>query len=113
MNKCEFLTRLALELNGLPREDTERWLEYYKEMLDDRIEDGMSEEEAVASLGDPAKIVREILAQTSFTKLIKNKIKPKRKLQVWEIILICLGSPIWVSLVVSVAAVMPTIRRAI
>ena len=104
MNKCEFLTQLALELKGLPREDTERWLEYYKEMLEDRIEDGMSEEEAVASLGDPAEIVKEILSQTSFAKLIKNKIKPKRKLLVWEIVLICLGSPIWVSLAVSVAA---------
>ena len=104
MNKCEFLTRLALELKGLPREDTERWMEYYKEMLDDRIEDGMSEEEAVASLGKPDKIVKEILVQTSFTKLIKNKLKPSRKLQVWEIVLICLGSPIWVSLAVSVAA---------
>ena len=104
MNKCEFLTRLALELKGLPREDAERWLEYYREMLEDSIEDGMSEEEAVASLGDPANIVKEILSQTSLTKLIKNKVSLKRKLRVWEIILICVGSPIWASLAVSVAA---------
>ena len=105
MNKNEFLQELALDLVGLPQDDVERWLEYYTEMLEDRIEDGMSEEAAVASLGDPAKIVREILAQTPFTKLIKNKIKPKRKLQIWEIILICVGAPIWVSLALAVAAV--------
>ena len=105
MNKCEFLTRLALELKGLPREDAEHWLEYYTEMLDDRVEDGMSEEEAVAALGNPAEIVKEILAQTSIAKLIKNKIKPKRKLLAWEIILICVGAPLWVSLAISAAAV--------
>ena len=105
MNKCEFLTRLALELKGLPREDAERWLEYYREMLEDSIEDGMSEEEAVASLGDPANIVKEILSQTSLTKLIKNKVSLKRKLRVWEIILICVGSPIWSALAISAAAV--------
>ena len=104
MKKTEFLQELSLDILGLPQEDVERWLEYYTEMLEDRIEDGMSEEEAVTSLGDPKAIARQILAQTPFAKLIKNKIRPKRKLRVWEIILICVGSPIWVSLAVSVAA---------
>ncbi len=105
MNKTEFLQELGMEILGLPQEDTERWLEYYAEMLEDRIEDGMSEKEAVASLGDPAKIARQILSQTPFGKLIRNKIKPNRKLQVWEIILIVLGSPIWIALAISAAAI--------
>lgn len=105
MNKAEFLQELGIELLGLPQDDVERWLEYYTEMLEDRIEDGMGEAEAVASLGEPKGIARQILAQTPFTKLIKNKVKPKRKLRVWEIILICVGSPIWVSLALAVAAV--------
>jgi uncharacterized membrane protein len=105
MTKIEFLHELGAALLGLPQEDIERWLEYYTEMLEDRIEDGMSEKEAVTSLGDPTKIVKEILAQTPFTKLIKNKVKPKRKLQVWEIILICVGSPIWSAFAISAVAV--------
>ncbi len=105
MNKCDFLTRLALELKGLPQEDAERWLEYYKEMLEDRIEDGVSEQEAVASLGAPRDIAKEILAQTPFTRLIKNKVRPKRKLLVWEILLICIGAPIWMSIAISLVAV--------
>ncbi len=105
MNKAEFLQELGIELLGLPQDDVERWLEYYTEMLEDRIEDGMSEEAAAASLGDPKEIARQILAQTPFIKLIKNKVKPKRELRVWEIILICVGSPIWFSLAVSFAAV--------
>ena len=105
MNKNEFLQMLAIDLDGLPQGDAERWLEYYKEMLDDRIEEGMSEEEAVASLGKPCEIVKDILAQTPFTKLIKNKLTPSRKLRVWEIVLICLGSPIWLSVAISLVAV--------
>lgn len=104
MNKTEFLHELGIEILGLPQEDVERWLEYYTEMLEDRIEDGMSEAQAVASLGDPKVIARQILVQTPFTKLIKNKIKPKRKLQVWEIVLVVLGSPIWLAIAVSLAA---------
>lgn len=105
MKKIEFISELARHLAGLPQEDAAHWLEYYTEMLDDRIEEGMSEKEAVASLGDPKDIAKEILGQTSFAKLIKNKIKPKRKLRVWEIVLICVGAPIWIPLVVSVLAV--------
>ena len=105
MNKTEFLHELGIEILGLPQEDVERWLEYYTEMLEDRIEDGMSEAQAVASLGDPKVIARQILVQTPFTKLIKNKIKPKRKLRVWELILVILGSPIWLVLAVSAIAV--------
>lgn len=105
MNKNEFLQELSMEILGLPQEDTEHWLEYYTEMLEDRIEEGMSEEEATASLGDPKAIARQILAQTPFRKLIKNKIKPKHKLRVWEIVLVALGSPIWLALAVSVAAI--------
>ena len=104
MNKNEFLHKLGIELLGLPQEDVEHWLEYYTEMLEDRIEEGMSEQEANAALGDPKAIARQILAQTPFTKLIKNKIAPKRKLQVWEIVLVVLGSPIWLAIAVSLAA---------
>lgn len=105
MNKAEFLQELGIEILGLPQDDVERWLEYYTEMLEDRIEDGMGEAEAVASLGAPKEIARQILSQTPFIKLIKNKVKPKRKLRVWEIILICVGSPIWGALAISLAAI--------
>ena len=104
MKKNEFLQELSMEILGLPQEDVEHWLEYYTEMLEDRIEEGMSEQEATAALGDPKAIARQILAQTPFTKLIRNKIAPKRKLQVWEIVLVVLGSPIWLAIAVSLAA---------
>jgi uncharacterized membrane protein len=105
MTKNEFLQALADGIAGLPAEDAKHWTEYYTEMLEDRIEDGMSEEEATAALGDPAQIARQILSQIPLPKLIKNKVSPKRKLFVWEIILIVLGSPVWLSLAIAAAAV--------
>ena len=105
MTKHDFLKALADGIAGLPAEDAKRWEEYYTEMLEDRIEEGMSEEAATAALGDPAQIARQSLAQTPLTRLIKNRVTPKRRLFVWEIILIVLGSPIWVSLALAAASV--------
>ncbi|MBQ8340786.1 MAG: DUF1700 domain-containing protein [Clostridia bacterium] len=105
MTKEQFLQSLAHGIAGLPEVDVIHWLEYYGEMLDDRAEDGMSEEEAVAALGDPVQIARQILAETPITRLIKERIKPKQTLPVWVIILLILGSPIWLSLAISAVAV--------
>ena len=43
MNKEQFLIELASALAGLPEEDIEKSLEFYSEMIDDRIENGMTE----------------------------------------------------------------------
>ena len=98
MNRNEFLQRILRGIAGVPPEDVKRWREYYAEMLNDRIEEGMSEEEAVADLGAPADIVKEILAQTPLAKLVKNKVTPKHRLAIWEIVLLAVGSPLWITL---------------
>lgn len=59
MNKQAFLEALNEKTASLPEQDKARLLEYFAEMIDDRIEDGVSEEEAVAAMGDPADIARE------------------------------------------------------
>ena len=43
MNKQDFLAQLRKELSGWPKEDAEERLTFYSEMLDDRIEEGLSE----------------------------------------------------------------------
>ena len=50
MNKTEFVNQLSAGLMGLSQEDIKRSVDFYAEMIDDRIEDGMPEEEAVAAL---------------------------------------------------------------
>lgn len=105
MNKQEFLDGLRKGLSGLPQADIEERLTFYGEMLDDRIEEGLSEEEAVAAAGSVNEIVRQTVADIPLAKIAKERIKPKRCLKAWEIVLLALGSPIWISLGVAAAAV--------
>ena len=109
MNKREFLEALQKLLGGLPEEDIQKSLEFYSEMIDDRIEEGFSEQEAVAAIGDPTKIAKEILADIPIAKLVKQKIKPKRRMSALEIVLLVLGSPIWLSLFITLFAVVLSI----
>ena len=59
MTKQEFLSELRRLTGALTEQERARLAEYYSEMIDDRVEEGVPEEEAVAALGDPADIARE------------------------------------------------------
>ncbi len=98
MTKAEFTARLREKLSGLPEEDIEKSLEYYSEMISDREEEGLDEESAVAAAGTPDAIAEIILADTPLPKLIKEKMTPRRALRVWEIVLLIIGSPLWLTL---------------
>lgn len=105
MNKNDFLKELKNGLRGLPADDIEECLSFYSEMIDDRIENGMSEEEAVLSVGSTNEIVTQTMADIPLGKLVKEKAKPSRALRAWEIVLLILGSPIWFSLLVAAFSV--------
>lgn len=113
MNKYEFLGRLRERLAGLPPKDIDASLDYYAELIADRIEDGMSEEEAVAAMGSIDEIVAQILEDTSLPKLVKEKVRPKRALRTWEILLIVLGFPLWFILLVTFASIIFSVLVAI
>ena len=59
MNKQAFLNELRNLTGGLNEGERSKLLEYYEEMIDDRVEEGIAEEEAVAAMGSPADIARE------------------------------------------------------
>lgn len=105
MNKPEFLTALEKGLSGLPKEEIDERILFYSEIIDDRMEDGLSQEEAVEEIGAVDEIVAQIKAETPLSVIVKERIKPSRKLKVWEIILLVLGSPLWLSLVIALVAV--------
>lgn len=86
MTRVEFLTQLDHRLSALSKEEADEYLTYYAEMLADRMEDGMSEEEAVASLESVDTIAARILGAVYTT--------PKKKTdgQRTAIIAICLVS---------------------
>ena len=106
MNKQEFLAELRKGLSGLPQDDIEERLIFYNEMLEDRIEEGLSEEEAVSAIGSVEEIAAQTIADTPLTKIAKERIRPNRRLKAYEIILLTLGSPIWLPLGLAAAAVM-------
>ena len=101
MNKQEVLNRLRSGLAGLPQDDIEERIGFYGEMIDDRIEEGLSEEEAVAGVGTVEDVISQIIAETPLSKLVKEKVRTKRSLRGWEIALLIIGSPIWFSLLVA------------
>ena len=105
MEKREYLDTLRKNLGGLPKIDVEHAVSYYAEMIDDRIEDGMSESEAVADIVSPEEAAAETLRAIPLHKLVIERVKPKRALRVWEIVFLVLGAPIWLSLLISVVAV--------
>ncbi len=105
MNKQEFLSELSKGLEGLPQSDIDKTLEYYSEMIDDRMEDGENEEAAVAGIGRPEEIARQVLLDTPLPRLVAAKAKPSHTLRAWEIVLLILGSPIWLPLLFAVLIV--------
>ncbi len=108
MNKEQFLSAIKIKIQGLPQSDIEKSLDYYAEMLDDRIEEGMTEEQAVAALGSVDKIVAQILTDIPLPRLVQEKVRPSRALRTGEIILLILGAPVWLPLVLTVIALFLT-----
>ncbi len=105
MTKEEFLLELTHKLSPLPWEEIEdRWI-FYSEMIDDRMDEGLSEDEAVAALGDVEEVAAQILADVPLSTVMKQTIKPKRRMKAWEIVLLILGFPVWCPVLLAVAAV--------
>ena len=101
MKKQEFLDALREKISGLPKEDIEERINFYNEMICDRIEDGKKEENAIKELGSIEDIASQIISEMPIRKLVKNKVKSSRRLSPWEIVLLAVGSPIWLVLLIS------------
>ena len=108
MNKTEFLDALRHALGKLPSNEVEQSIAFYAEMIDDRIEDGMSEQEAVAALGSVHAIAAQIVAETP--PIPKAIAKANTTL---NIVLLAILSPIWVTLALAFACMVLAIYLAI
>ena len=78
MKKQDFEKWLRYTLYDIPTEELERILQYYSDAIVDRMEDGMTEEEAVAALGTR----EEILAACRMGLPTQTAVKRSRK-KVW------------------------------
>lgn len=80
MNKEVFLHQLRVRLTQLPPQEAQKQLDYYAELIDDMMEDGVSEEAAVASFGDVNLLAQQILQDASLSHLVRAKATPKKRL---------------------------------
>jgi len=116
MTGHEFLSQLESRLSDLPKAQTESFLAFYRESIADRVEEGLTEEDAVAQLGDLDTIEREIRLEMPLGTLVKSKVQAEsvkvKESPVW-IILAILGAPIWLALGAGVLAAAVCVYAAI
>ena len=113
MTKIQFLLALGERLSGLPKEEMEERLRFYSEMIEDRMEEGLSEEEAVAAVGSVEEIGAQLGADTPSPKTAKEPKSSKRKMPTWAIVLLIVGSPVWLSLLIVAFAVALSLYAAL
>lgn len=108
MTKLEWMKDMRKRLARLPDYELARTLSYYSEMIEDRMEDGMEEEAAVKSLGDPEAIAADVLIDTPLGALIQGKMREQREKsgnrRLW-IVLSIVCFPIWMPLLLGLGSV--------
>ena len=97
MSKEEFLGSLNRLLKSLGKSEREKSLSYYNEIIDDYMEDGYTEEEAVGQIGSPGQIAQEILEEQQ----TQMKTPMSRGMKGLIAVLLVLGFPLWGSLVLA------------
>lgn len=102
MNKQEYINRLNELLACLPADHRLESISFYEEMIDDRMEDGMTEEQAVAGLDAPGIAAEKILDDLPAVPRVVVKTRRKSRALLWGAAII--GSPLWVALALAFAA---------
>ncbi len=105
MHKQEFLEQLGQALSGLPEQDRKERLAFYGEMIDDRLEEGIPEEEAVSGIGTPGEIAAQVIDETPLPRIVREKVRSGRRRSGGEILLLILGFPLWFPLLIAAFAV--------
>lgn len=105
MNKKEFLSKLKRNLYDLPRSEIQERLNFYSEMIDDLVEEGLTEEQAVLKIGDTNEIAKQIISDAPFNDVVEETLNPQKKIKGWQLALLIIGSPLWFSLLVVGVAV--------
>lgn len=79
MRREEYLSELREKLSQNNIQGIESMIEFYDEAIEDRIEDGMSEEDAVAAMEDTDSIVKAAKLDKPIASLMADKVKEKHK----------------------------------
>ena len=73
MNKRQFLARLDRALSMLNNEERKSQRDYYEEIINDMVDEGMSEETAVERMGSVQGIAAKILSEATPEQMAKKK----------------------------------------
>ena len=102
MTKRQFFDALSERLRVLPKEELNRTITYYNEIIEDYIEDGMSEAQAVAQLEPVDVIASRILHEEQDGVAAEQLTKQRKKAPVWLVVVLAVvGFPIWFSLLMA------------
>ena len=112
MSKETYLDLLRQKLleNNIP--GAEQMVDFYAEMIEDRLEDGMTPEEAVASMEDVDTIISQAKADRPITELVTERVRESHEIakekghgKLWMVLAI-VGFPVWFPLLVAFFAVL-------
>ena len=103
MNKQEFLAELKGRLHALDEVEIKKTLAYYAEIIDDRVEEGMTEEQAIGGMEPIGAIAEQALQDAPLAQLIRAKKPPN--LSAGAITLLVLGSPVWLPLLIAAVVI--------
>lgn len=104
MNKETFLTKLTEALSFLEPAERDRTVQYYREILEDQIEEGTCEEDAVAGMEPVEEIAARFRAE--------NTPASKEKRSGWTTAFVIAGFPLWFPLLLAAAAVFLSLLAA-
>jgi len=106
MTKGDYLAELRSLLHQLPQEELDQTVGFYAELIEDKIEEGYSEEQAVADMEPPRELARRILKDMPPSPRrsapAKSQVKKADSIPDWAkvliIVLIVISCPAWLSL---------------
>ena len=108
MLKIAFLADLKERLYGMPQEEIEERLSFYNEMINDRMEEGLSEEDVMSTIpGEPLPEPVPMPDYAAFQPLEYpvEDVKPEKSLNGLKTAFLLLGFPIWGSLLIAAFAI--------
>jgi len=110
MNKKGFLRALSRKLRPLSHDERQASLAYYTEMIQDGMEEGLSEEQAVMRLGSVDEIAGQLLQHGSAGR----NAHPRRGIgTAGVIVLAVMAAPVWLPIGIAAVAVLFSLAAAV
>lgn len=99
MTKSLFLKKLKSHISSLSIIDQNQYIDYYDEMIEDYIEDGVPEIDAVSKVGDPLDIARNIIEQVGSEPITVKTMSVPLKILIGTLLVV--GFPLWGSILLA------------